>query len=249
MLVIVGTIKIDGGERLEHLVHNLNSMKPIAHALAWSLNVAGRRSADAKDEIKWRWTDAFITTDDESPAYPVMRAQLKALPRDALALYWLEDHWFVCENPAAFLRMVDDFAKSAAEVLTISHLTCSWEQKAWLPVVSYKEDLYTEYRVDAETQERVWAHHPGAYLAGIPMVCKRRLAWDILQHCRGELEATRRPAPVELPPHKARTFLEKRGFNEIVPAFHVFREVFRETSNPRAVLWDEAVRIIEGRGT
>ncbi len=241
MLIIVGTIKLDSQERLAHAFNNLRSMEPIAHLLEWRLNVVGQFAPDFRP-------DGELTHDDDNSAYAIMKAQLEALPDDALCFYWLEDHWFVCQNVAGFLQVLDEFAESEADVLTISHLTSSWEQKCWLPVIAHNE-LRTVYRVDKRTQERVWEHYPGAYAAGIPMVCKKRLAADMLEHCRGELENTKKPVPFELPPHKARRFLGWRGWNEFAPTFHVFREVFRETRNPRAILWDEALGIIKERGT
>lgn len=249
MLTIVGTIKLDSQERLAHFSNNLHSMEPIAHLLSWHLNVAGRYGPRARVMIEERWPDSrsLVINDDESSAYSIMRMQLETIPDDAPCFYWLEDHWFVCQNVVGFLQILDEFAKSEADVLTVSHLTCSWEQKSWLPVISYSK-LRNIYRVDRVTQERVWAHHPGAYAAGIPMICKKRFAADMLAHCRRELENTKKPALFELPPHKAKTFLEWRGWNEFVPTFHVFREVFRETSNSRAILWDDALRIIEERG-
>jgi hypothetical protein len=240
MLTIVGTIKLDNSERLEHAVNNLRSMEPIAHLLDWRLNVAGRHAPDFRP-------GGELTRDDESSAYWVMRAQLDALPDDAVCFYWLEDHWFVCQHVAAFLDLLAEFEESEAEVLTVSHLHSSWEQKAWLPVL-YRNELYEIKRVDGEAQERVWAHCPGAYAAGIPMVCKKRFAMDMLEHCRGELERNKAPAGFELPPHKAKPFLERRAWNEFIPTFHIFREVFKRTNNLRSILWDEALRIIKERG-
>lgn len=246
MLTIVGTIKIDSEKRREHFVNNLRSMEPIAHLLEWRLNIAGRLAVSARKLIADRWPGAEITTDGEAMAYPIMRAQLDALPDDALCFYWLEDHWFVCEDPPAFEDVLDEFATSQAEVLTVSHLTCSWVQKAWLPVCSYTR-ARTEYRVNRETQARVWRYYPGAYAAGIPMVCKWGFSDDMLEQCRGGLESRKSPGAFELPPHKAKSFLEYRSWREFVPSFHVFREVFELTNNPRAILWTDALEIIEAR--
>jgi hypothetical protein len=247
MLTIVGTIKIDDGNRREHFENNLRSLEPIAHLLEWRLNVAGRYGDSAQNAVEGRWPGSVVTTDDESPAYWIMRAQLDALPDDAVCWYWLEDHWFTCQHVSAFLELLEEFERSEAEVLTVSHLHSSWEQKAWLPVLSHSE-LHEVKRVDRENQERVWAHCPGAYAAGIPMICKKRFALDMLEHCRGDLEGSKKPAGFELPPHKAKPFLERRSWNEIIPTFHVCREVFRGTNNPRAMLWDEALKILEERG-
>jgi hypothetical protein len=247
MLTVVGTIKVDDGERWEHFENNLRSLWPIAHLLEWRLNVAGRWGDSARKAVEGRWPGAEITTDNESPAYAVMQAQLDALPDGVACFYWLEDHWFVCQHVAAFLDLLEEFEKGEAEVLTVSHLPSSWEQKAWLPVLSHSE-LRDVKCVNRGTQRYVWAHHPGAYAAGIPMVCKKRFASDMLEHCRGDLERSRKPASFELPPHKARPFLERRSWNEVIPAFHVCREVFRQTNNPRGMLWDEALKILKERG-
>jgi hypothetical protein len=246
MLTIMGTIKIDDGERLLHLERNLRSMEPIADLLAWDLNVAGYRADQAKIDIQERWPDAAVTTDDDSFAHPLMRAQLDRLPVDRLAFYWLEDHWYVCEDTPAFRRVLDEFAAGSAQVLTVSHLVCSWEQKRYLPV-NMKNELYTVYRADLPGYERAWTEVSGAYAAGIPLVCKKHFAIAMLEHCCPDLACSKKPAGFELPPHKARPFLAAHPFLEMVPDFHVFREVFRRTNNPRAITWDEAEKIIEER--
>jgi hypothetical protein len=248
MLTIVGTIKIGNTERLEHVANNLRSMEPIAHLLTWQLNIAGLYGNMAREIIRDRWPNAQISTDSDTCAYQVMAGQLNALPDDTLCLYWLEDHWYICGNTTGFLSILDEFEKSKAEVLTVSHLVSSWEQKQWLPIPNHNE-WRTIYYVDIWGQVDIWAHHPGAYAAGVPMICKKRFAMDMLACCRQELEQSKSPAGFELPPHKTREFFAARGgFIEIVPTFHVFREVFRKSRNPRAILWDDAIRIITERG-
>lgn len=237
MLNIVGTIKIGSAERQRMLIWNLESMQPIAHLLRWRLNIVGRCAQQNRTQILKRWPGAAITTDSQASAYQLLRQQLDGLDADSRVFMWLEDHWFLCPHVNLFTILFETFEKSAAELLSVTHLTTSWANKHLLTVVD-DAPLYTVYLVNAETQARVWEKYPGAFLTGIPAIYSRQLASDILESRRSKLEITGHPGRFELPPKAARTFLRNRGFGgflEMVPKFHVFREVFARNEHPRGV--------------
>ena len=154
--------------------------------------------------------------------------------KDSNVFLWLEDHWFLCPHANLFVTLLKAFEKSNAELLNVTHLTTSWANKHLLAVADDTQ-LYTVYLVNAKTQANVWATYPGAYLTGIPAIYSWRLASDILEFRRGVMEGTKRPGGFELPPSPARAFLQGRNFREMIPKFHVFREVFVHNKHPRGV--------------
>lgn len=223
MLDIIGTIKIDTHERQHMFTYNLRSMIPIAHLLRWRLNIAGRHAAWARNEITNRWGDVEITLGDDVSMYHRQRRQMDKLAKDGHVFLWQEDHWFLCPHPSLFLYLLAAYERSGVEVLTVTHLTVSWERKQLLPAVR-DTWFFTVRLVNVETQANVWAKHPGSYLVGVPAIYSWQFADYLLEFKR---EATSRsPVPFfELPEKEARAFLRDRSFREMIPGFHAFREV------------------------
>jgi hypothetical protein len=246
LLDILGTIKIDSEERKQHLLHNLRSMEPILPLLRWRLNVVGRHAEFARAEIAKR-CPAEITIDDTTPTYHLQRAQMDAICRDASVFMWQEDHWFLCPHANLFLYLLERFWHYNMDVLTITHLTTSWTNKRWLPVIA-DNPFYTTYRVDAEAQERVWEKHPGGYLSGVPAIYRWRFADAVLEFKKDHMSKTTLPE-FELAPGIGREFLTRHSFTEIIPKFHVFREVFAVNRHPRSVSMDNALKWLELRET
>ena len=240
MLNIVGTIKIDTDERRSMFLYNLQSMIPIAHLLRWRLNIAGRHAAWARDVIEDQWGDVEITLGDDVPMYHRQRWQMDKLAKDGHVFLWQEDHWFLCPHPNLFLRLLAAYEKSGVEVLTVTHLMVSWERKRLLPAM-HNARFFTVL-VNAETQANVWARYPGSYLAGVPAVYTWQFADDLLEFKREATSKSPRPF-FELPEKEARVFLQGRSFKEMIPKFHVFREVFiGSKTHPAACNMDAAIK-------
>ncbi len=235
MLTIIGTIKIDSDERRDFLLRNLESMRPIRHLLRWRLNIVGRYAGFASERIGGEYDDVTLTHDDDTPTYYLQRAQMDGQGyKMAWVFLWQEDHWFVCPHQALFVSLFDRFREFKADVLTVTHLTTSWTCKRHLPVI-HDDRLCTVYRVDLAGQERVWAQHPSAFLSGTPAIYSWQLANDILEFKREHMSNTTKPE-FELSAKYGRRFLEAgHSFTEIIPKFHVFREVFARNKHPRSV--------------
>lgn len=225
MINIVGTIKIDNTERRQMFAHNLESMRPIAHLLRWRLNIAGCHAVWARDMIASRWKDIEITFGDDLPTYHRQRRQMDLLPPNSNVFLWQEDHWFLCPHPPLFLHLWEAYKRSGADVLTITHLTVSWGRKHLLPIV-LNTDLFTLRHVDSETQRDVWAQYPGAFLTGVPAIYRWEFANDILEFRRDIMSKAAIPNfELSANAEEGPKFLRSRSFTELIPKFHVFREV------------------------
>ena len=240
MLTIIGTIKIDSDERRDFLEHNLWSMRPIKNLLRWRLNIVGKHAEYTATYIQQDYDDVQLTHDDDTPTYYLQRAQMDRLDRDAPVFLWQEDHWFVCPHHMLFISLFDRFREFKADVLTVTHLTTSWTCKRHLPVIRDTR-ICTVYRVDLAGQEQVWAQHPSAFLSGTPAIYSWQLANDILEFRSEHLKGSRLP-DFELSAKHGRQFLEAgHTFTEIIPKFHVFREVFAHNKHPRSVNMADAL--------
>lgn len=248
MITVVGTIQI-GLWRYPFFVHSLKSIAPIAHLLSWRLNIAGEKRKIARDLILKQWANALITTDDNSTCtYDLISAQLASLPGDALVYPWIEDVWFVCPHVNLFLYILDEFVRSQAKVMPVSHLVTLWEeQHLRTPIVSNR--FYSEYLIDLPSQERIRRDYPDSYwVISIPSIFKACLLREVVEYKKEHLSQSHSPHDLELQPGDAGGFLADRSFIRLVPHFHIFREVVGSKKRPRrCVGWHEARGIIHLR--
>ncbi|MSU54301.1 MAG: hypothetical protein EXS48_00475 [Candidatus Staskawiczbacteria bacterium] len=242
---VIGSIKVDSWTRKRLFSHSLRSLKPISSILVWNMNIVGKYAEAAKKEIAGVYNDAIIISDDNSSYYQIIKNQVSASPQDSI-LFWQEDHWFVCPNKNIFLNLLQQFEASKAEILTVSHLTVSWETKPLLPVVK-GEVLYKEYDVNLASQKRIWEKYPTAYVTGIPAIYKKKMAEDILEFNKPNISGTKNPHGFEIDSQKGQEFLAKRSFIEMVSSTHIFREVFRFYQNERSLPMRKALAILKLR--
>jgi hypothetical protein len=248
MLTIIGTIKIDSDERRDFFLHNLTSMGSIRHLLRWRLNIVGRYADFANRRLNEEYDDVSLTHDNDTSTYELQRAQMDGLDGDAWVFLWQEDHWFVCPHYALFALLLDRFREFEADVLTVTHLTTSWTCKRHLPVI-HDDRICTVYRVDLDGQERVWQHHPSAFLSGTPAIYSWSLANAILEFKREHMSNTTKPE-FELDAKRGRQFLGAgQTFTEIIPKFHVFREVFASNRHPRSADLNDTLTWLKLRDT
>lgn len=241
----MGSVKINSIWRKKLFEYNLISLEPISSCVSWRFNVVGKYSNYVKDEITSNYKDSIITTDDATPYYQLIKDQIQNSNSD-LVLFWLEDHLFLCSNKNLFLYLLHKFNESNAEILTISHLLTSWKRKPILPVVTNKY-LYKEYMVDVNSQKKLLAKYPNAYLTGIPAIYKRDIAMDMLEYNKCYLSDSKHPGEYELYGDKSLDFLRERPFIEMIPTFHVFREVFWRRKHDRAISLFGALKILKLR--
>jgi hypothetical protein len=245
-LSVIGSVKINSRLRKKMFLCNLKSLSPISKILSWRLNIVGKYADFSKAELLRYYKNAIITNDDDSSYYQIMKDQIQNSQND-IVLFWEEDNWFLCPCPSLFFYLLSEFKNSPAEILTVVHLITSWETKPLLPVVK-ETYLYTEYKVDKESQKNVWQKYPTAYLAGITAIHKKKMALDILEFNRSHLEKAKNDRYFELDRQKGERFLEKRSFIEMIPNFQVFREVFRFQPPERAISLRKAMQILKLRG-
>lgn len=249
-LIVVGSIKIDSRFRRKLFMHNLASLNPISSLLSWNLNIVGKYADFAGQQITKRYSHAFITIDDNSSYYELVKTQISLLDNQApepLLFFWMEDHWFLCPNKSLFLYLLDEFEQSKAEILTVTHLITSWHRKHVHKLITNKH-LYKEYLVDLSSQRGLWKRWPQAYLTGIPTIYKKGIATEILEINRSILENSKKPGGYELHGEKAVEFLRRKSFIEMIPTFHVFREIFKKVSpGARGVNMDDALKILRLR--
>lgn len=251
-LSIIGSIKVDSRLRKKLFTYSLASLESVSSLLSWQLNIVGKYANFARKAISEvqlptvdRDKDRLVTINDDSSYYQIIKNQIKNSESNLL-FFWQEDHWFLCPQKNLFLYLLDEFSKSKAEILTISHLITSWEAKRHLPIVkdSY---LYKEYRVDFRSQKELWQKYPKAYLTGIPAIYKKALALEILEFNKPYLSNSKLPYGYELDSKRGRDFLKNRSFIEMIPKFHIFREVFRFKPEKRAITMKEALQILKLR--
>lgn len=249
-LILVGSVKIDSRFRRKLFIYNLASIEPISSLLSWNFNIVGKYADFARREITKRYSHASITIDDGSSLYELVKTQISALENqgpEPVLFFWQEDHWFLCPNKNLFLYLLDEFEQSQAEILTVTHLITSWHRKHVHKLITNKH-LYKEYLVDLSSQRELWKRWPQAYLTGIPTIYKKDIAREILEINRPIIENSKKPGVYELHGEKAVGFLTKRSFIEMIPTFHVFREVFKKVSpEVRGVNMDDALKILRLR--
>lgn len=241
---IVGSIKINTNERKKLFLHNLDSIEPISDMLSWDFNIDGIYGQFCKSEIMNRYSDANISLDDGSSYYDIVSEQVDR--NDDLLFFWQEDHWFICPKKEDFLYVLNKFQKSEAEKLTITHLVDLWRDKS-VHQVLVNDPLYKEYLVNLDSQKRLWEKYPTSYLTTLPTIYKKKMAKEILELNKDILGNSKRSKGFELHDERAVEFLSKRSFIEMIPTFHVLREVFRVTKDERAINMKEALQIIKLR--
>lgn len=245
-LSAIGSVKINSRWRKNLFFHDIQSLEPIFGILSIRVNIVGKYADWAKKELLSRSHDAVVTNDDDSSYYQITKNQIENSEEDII-LFWEEDSWFLCSHGELFFHLLSEFKNSSAEVLSVVHLLTSWETKPLLPTVK-DTYLYREYKVDKESQKKIWEKHPSAYLAGIMAVYKKKLALDILEFNKPYLERAKSDHQFELSREKGEKFLEKRSFTEMVPKFHVFREVFRFQTVERVIGFRKALQVLKLRG-
>lgn len=242
---VVGSIKVDSWMRKRLFSHSLRSLKPISPMLIWNMNIVGKYADAAKKEVVDFFKDSTVISDDENSYYQIIKNQVSGSQQDSI-LFWQEDHWFVCPNKNIFFYLLQQFEASKAEILTVSHLTVSWETKPLLPVVK-DEALYKEYQVSLDSQNNIWQKHPTAYVTGIPAIYKKKMAEDILEFNKPSISNSKNPHGFEIDSQKGRQFLAKRSFVEMVSSVHIFREVFKFYQNERSLPMRKALSILRLR--
>jgi len=241
---IVGSIKIGTNERKKLFLHNLDSIEPISDMLSWYFNIDGIYGQFCKSEIISRYNDVNITLNDSSSYYDIVSEQVDR--NNDLLFFWQEDHWFICPKKEDFLYIIDKFQKSEAEKLTITHLVDLWREKS-LHTVIVDDPLYKEYLVNLDSQKRLWEKYPDSYLTTLPTIYKKKMAKEILELNKDILDNSKRSKGFELHDERAVRFLSKRSFLEMIPTFHVLREVFKSAKDERAINMKEALQIIKLR--
>ena len=246
-IYIIGSIKIDSWWRKKLLINNLISLAPVSSIFLWNFNIVGKYSDDVKKEIIKRYSEAAITTDNESSYYDVVKKQIALLPQDpkTSVFFLLEDHWFVCPHKNIFFYLLEEFYNSKADVLRITHLIELWGRESAYKITADKP-LYKEYLIDSEALKNLWQKHPGAYITSMPGIFKKEFAIDLLENNKSLLNS-KKPGGFELYGQKAGEFLAKRSFITMVPTLHVFREVFWINQDERAMDIRYALKIIKSR--
>ncbi len=243
---VIGSVKIDSRWRRKLFLYNLDSFDIVSEILYWRVNIVGKYADFVKEEILKRYKNAVVTTDDDSSYYEVTKNQLQGSQYD-IVLFWEEDNWFLCSSKYIFLYLLSEFEKSSAEVLTISHLITSWKTKKLLPVTGKENYLYGEYKVDKESQKKVWEKYSEAYLTGISAIYKKQLALEALEFTKPYIKDQKSARQFELSREKGEKFLEKRSFIEMIPTVQVIREVFRFHTVDRIISFRKAKQVLKLR--
>lgn len=248
-IYIVGSIKIDSKWRKRLFKYNLFSIEPISSLISWNFNIAGKYADLARQEIIKRYPQARITSNDDASYYHIVKAQLSAFTgqrSDLPLFFWQEDHWFICPDKNLFLYLLNEFKKSKADILRISHLVDVWESHYVHNMITNKY-LYKEYLIDLDSQREFFRKNPDSTLTSLPGIYKKDIALGILENNKSLLENKKNSKGFELSGKKAGEFSAKRSFIEMVPTFHVFREVSRFNQEQRAMNMKEALQIIRLR--
>jgi len=212
----------------------------------WRLNVAGKFAEGVREELVYRYDNAEITVDPETSPHELILNQIEHTTND-LFFIWQEDHWFVCPHVNLLHYILEEFQASAAEHLCITHLRTAWKRKPDHLSTVMKKILYREYEVSLQGQQRIWEDYPRASVLGIPAILKRDLLVDIIEHHPGLLTWLNSPVGLELPYTSGRLFLRGRSYTEMVPAFHIFREVHEHNWRLRGVDTDDVKKWVQLR--
>lgn len=210
----------------------IESLAPVRDLFSWKLNIVGQHAQSCRDILVPIFEEVEITHDDVTPTYFLQRRQMDIMEHRNPVITWQEDHFFICPHQNLFRYLCSHFLDSDADVLTITHLMTSWQTKPLL-ARTWAKYLYRIYAVTAYGQEKVWQHYPGAFLTGCPAIYKWGLASDILEFKKEHMSQTRLPE-FELDAIQGKLFLQQRSFREMIPTFHVFREVEQEAHSERA---------------
>lgn len=232
MLTAIGTIKIDTPQRKIYFMRAIESLVPVRDLFSWKINIIGQHARPCHEILMPMFQEVEITNDDSASTYELQRAQMDSMLYRGPVITWQEDHLFICPHQLLFHYLLDEFRRSGAEVLTITHLITSWERKKLLPGRK-RPFLYTTYFVNQQTQQSVWNIYPDAYISGSPAIYKWHLANDILEFKGRHMSQTTLPE-FELNAEEGKRFLQARSFEEIVPKFHVFREIEQEQHSEAA---------------
>ena len=246
---IVGSIKIDSPLRKRFFVQNLESLKTVSDLFVWNFNIVGRYGYDCEREIKKRYEQAVITSDNTSSYYQVVKAQL-SLPdtgdKDQILFFLQEDHWFVCPHKNLFLYLLDEFRKSSATVLRITHLAEFWRKESAFKVLA-ENRLYKEYEMNSEGYRNLLHIDPAGYVTSLPGIFKKGTANDFLEHNKELLSKQKGSVNFELYGKKAEEFLQNKNLITLAPTFHVLREVFLVNEYDRSMDAKTALAIINTR--
>ena len=225
---IVGSIKIDSLSRKRLFINNLESLKTVSDLFIWNFNIVGKYAKECADEVKKRYGQVVITNDTMAPYYQVVKAQL-SLPDtgtgDQILFFLQEDHWFICPHKNLFLYLLDEFKKSEARVLRITHLTEFWKKESAFTLLS-ENKLYKEYEINTAGYAKMVDIDPAGYTTSLPGIFKKSTADDFLEHNKELLMQQKGSVNFELYGKKAEEFLQKKSIITMVPTFHVLREVF-----------------------
>jgi len=89
--------------------------------------------------------------------------------------------------------------------------------------------------------------YPKAYLTGMPAIYKKDVAEEILEFNKKYLRESKLPREYELNSVKGIEYLKGRKFIEMIPTFHVFREIFRFDKRDRSISFRNAKNILKLR--
>lgn len=226
-------------------VCNLMSLEPISSLLSWKVNIVGRYAEFAKKKLIDSYKDAVVTSNDDDSYYQIVKNQIENSESDII-LFWEEDNWFLCPEKNLFFHLLSEFENSQAELLTIGHMIGNWQRKFLLPAIK-DNYLYKEYKVDSDSQKKVWEKYPDAFLTEITGIYKRNFAMQVLEFNKPYLVNAKNDYGYEIDRKKGEEFLKNRNFIDMVPTFQVFREVFWLNQEERSIDVRKALKIIKLR--
>lgn len=247
-IYIVGSIKIDSPLRKKFFLNNLNSLKTVSDLFSWNFNIVGKYADVCANEVKKRYGQSVITNDNISPYYEVVKKQLDSFneSEDQILFFLQEDHWFICPHKNLFLYLVEEFKKSSAKVLRITHLTEFWKKGSAFNLINHNA-LYNEYEINIQGYNNVLKMDPLGYVTSLPGIFKRSIAKEFLDHNKELLSKQKGSVNFELYGKKAEEFLQKQSIITMVPTFHVLREVFMVNEFERSMDAKKALEIINLR--
>jgi|SRR3989344_5533441 len=248
-IIIVGSIKIDSPLRKRFFLHNLDSLKTVSDLFSWNFNIVGKYGDFCAEEVKKRYGQTVITNDNISPYYEVVKKQLDSLAsekQDQILFFLQEDHWFVCPHKNLFIYLLQEFEKSGAKVLRITHLIEFWKKEPVLNLVS-ENALYKECEIKIKNYPDLLKIDPAGYITSLPGIFKKNIAVEFIEHNKELLSKQKGSVNFELYGKKAEEFLKKGSFITMIPTFHVLREVFLVNEYERSMDAKKALEIIKLR--
>lgn len=245
---IVGSIKIDSPLRKRFFIQNLESLKTVSYLFSWNFNIVGKFGDFCAEAVKKRYGQAVITNDNMSSYYEVVKKQISSLDssKDQILFFLQEDHWFICPHKNLFLYLLEEFEKSKARALRITHLTEFWKKESAFNL-TFENPLYKEYEINSENYYKLIKVDPSGYITSLPGIFKKSIANEILEHNKALLGKEKGSVNFELYGKQAEEFLNKGSFITMVPIFHVLREVFLVNEFERSMDAKKAIAIIKLR--